>query len=303
MQKSTERYKGVIVPMITPFLENGMIDETSAGKLINFLVENHTVPFILGTTGECTSIPVDQRDILVKVLIDNRRENIPLISGVNGLTFADTVTEANKYLAWGMDAVVFTLPAYFKLTDDQVFHFLNDLAEQINGDIILYNIPKTVNMSIPVEVIEKLSHKKNIIGVKDSELNEPRLVQSLKIWGKRTDFFHLVGVNKLMIKGLELGAKGIIPSSANVQPKLYKTLYESCVSGQYEKAKETFLQTEKLSKIYQKDKMLGESLAALKCILASEGLCQPFVLKPLTNLSDTEFAEIKNKYNKYLSHD
>jgi 4-hydroxy-tetrahydrodipicolinate synthase len=303
MQESTECYKGVIVPMVTPFLENGLIDKTSAEKLINFLLDSGTMPFILGTTGECTSIPAEQRDVLVRILINNKREGMPLITGVNGLTFADTVAEANKYLEWGIDAVVFTLPAYFKLTDSQIFQYFNDLSEQINGNIILYNIPKTVNMSIPVEVIEKLSHKKNIIGVKDSELNEPRLEQSLESWGKRTDFFHLVGVNKLMIKGLQLGAKGIIPSSANIQPELYKTLYESCIGNQLEKANETFLQTEKLSKLYQKDKMLGESLAALKCIMSIKGMCQPFVLKPLTNLNDAEFAEIKIKYNKYLNYD
>jgi 4-hydroxy-tetrahydrodipicolinate synthase len=303
MQKSTDCYKGVIVPMVTPFLENGLIDEVSSKKLINFLLQNETIPFILGTTGECTSVPADQRDVLVKILIDNKREGVPLISGVNGLAFADTVAEANKYLKWGIDAVVVTLPGYFKLTDNQVFQYFNDLANQINGDIILYNIPKMVNMSIPVEVIEKLSHKKNIIGVKDSELNEHRLEQSLEWWGKRTDFFHLVGVNKLMIKGLQLGAKGIIPSSANVQPKLYTLLYETCICGQTRSADEVFLQTEKLSKIYQKDKMLGESIASLKCILNVEGLCQPFVLKPLTKLSDAECTKIKIKYNKFLNYD
>ena len=117
MPNSTDCYKGVIVPMVTPFLENGLIDEVSSKKLINFLLQNSTIPFILGTTGECTSIPADQRDVLVKILIDNKRVGVPLISGVNGLAFTDTVAEANKYLERGIDAVVVTLPGYFKLTD------------------------------------------------------------------------------------------------------------------------------------------------------------------------------------------
>jgi 4-hydroxy-tetrahydrodipicolinate synthase len=291
MQKST-KYKGVIVPMVTPFTENGAIDKTSAQKLINFLLENGTVPFILGTTGECASIPADQRDILVKVLIENKREKVPLISGVNGLTFADTVTEANKYLEWGIDAVVLTLPAYFKLTDDQVFHYFNDLAEQIKGDVILYNIPKTVHMSIPVEVIEKLSHKKNIIGVKDSELNEPRLIQSLEMWGQRTDFFHLVGVNKLMVKGLQLGAQGIVPSTANAAPKLYVELFKSSTGGDREKIESLYNETLEWSALYQKGRTLGESLAALKFVMSEMNLCQPYVMSPLTGLTDEDKSVI-----------
>jgi 4-hydroxy-tetrahydrodipicolinate synthase len=291
MQKST-KYKGVIVPMVTPFTAEEAIDKTSTQKLINFLLENGTVPFILGTTGECTSIPADQRDILVKVLIENKRNEIPLISGVNGLTFADTVTEANKYLEWGIDAVVLTLPAYFKLTDDQVFHYFNDLAEQIKGDVILYNIPKTVHMSIPVEVIEKLSHKKNIIGVKDSELNEPRLIQSLEMWGQRTDFFHLVGVNKLMVKGLQLGAQGIVPSTANAAPKLYVELFESSTEGDREKIESLYNETLEWSALYQKGRTLGESLAALKFVMSEMNLCQPYVMSPLTGLTDEDKSVI-----------
>ncbi len=302
MLQMNNSYHGVMVPMVTPFLENGLIDESSAGKLINFLLDNETTPFILGTTGECTSIPTKERDVLVKMLLSLRRDKKPFIAGVNGLTFKETVLEANKYLDWGIDAVVLTLPAYYDLSDDQIFHFFNDLAAQIQGDIILYNIPKVVNMSIPLDVVERLSHKKNIIGIKDSEMNEKRLEKSLQLWAMRKDFFHLVGVNKLMIRGLQLGSKGIIPSSGNIQPRLYKIIYESCIAGDVTKAEEAFHETEKLSILYQNGKMLGESLAALKCILAVEGLCKPFVSKPLTNLSGQECIEIKNNYRKFLNH-
>lgn len=254
----------------------------------------------MGTTGECTSIPSDQRDVLVKVLIENKRENLPLIVGVNGLTYADTIVEANKYLEWGIDAVVITLPAYYKLTKEQIYEYFKCLSEHINGDIVLYNIPKTVNMSIPIDVVDRLSYQKNIIGIKDSELNEQRLVESLEMWSTRKDFFHVVGVNKLMIQGLELGSKGIIPSSANIQPKLYNELYTYCMNGQQEKAYEAFIKTEKLSEIYQKNKTLGTSLAALKCILAISDLCMPNVIRPLSNLNESEFNEIKDLYKNNI---
>ena len=288
--------------MVTPFLEDGIVDIKSAKKLIKFFLENDTIPFILGTTGECTSIPLNQREVLVKILIENKYVNVPLITGVNGLTFADTITEANKYLNWGIDAVVITLPAYFKLTDEQIYGYFKDLSEHINGDIILYNIPKTVNMSIPIDVVDRLSYEENIIGIKDSELNEARLIESLKMWSTRNDFFHVVGVNKLIIKGLELGSKGIIPSSANIQPQLYNKLYKCCMNGEHRTAYEAYIETEKLSRTYQKDKTLGTSLAALKCILSMTDLCKPYVIKPLTNLNESECDEIKVLYNKTMNY-
>lgn len=108
--------------MVTPLTEDGKIDETSAVRLINFLLDNNTIPFVLGTTGEATSIPGTERDVLTQLLIKNRRDGYPAISGVMGLTFGETIRKANKYFKDGIDAVVITLPAYYKLTELQVFN-------------------------------------------------------------------------------------------------------------------------------------------------------------------------------------
>lgn len=54
MKQLMDKYKGVIVPMVTPFLENGKVDIKSSEKLINFLVENNTIPFIIGKS-KCAS--------------------------------------------------------------------------------------------------------------------------------------------------------------------------------------------------------------------------------------------------------
>ena len=41
MELSLEKYKGVIVPMVTPLDKQGKIDIISAEKLINFLLDNN----------------------------------------------------------------------------------------------------------------------------------------------------------------------------------------------------------------------------------------------------------------------
>lgn len=72
------------------------------------------------------------------------------------------------------------------------------------------------------------------------------------------------------------------------------------MNGQQEKAYEAFIKTEKLSEIYQKNKTLGTSLAALKCILAISDLCMPNVIRPLSNLNESEFNEIKDLYKNNI---
>jgi 4-hydroxy-tetrahydrodipicolinate synthase len=186
--ENIDMYRGIIVPMLTPFNEDGRIDEEKSADFIRFLLENKTIPFILGTSGEVYSIPVDERNKLIKILIENRQSGVPLIAGMGGLTFDDTIRLGNQYFDRGMDAVVLTLPGYFELTDDQAYEYFLELSKHLKGDIILYNIPVVIHNSISISVIEKLSRQKNIIGVKDSEFDEERMKESLKLWADRDNF-------------------------------------------------------------------------------------------------------------------
>lgn len=294
-------YGKVIVPMVTPLTANGRIDELHSRELIRFLHKNGTTPFILGTTGESASISIPEREILVKILIENKRPDTPLLVGVGGLTYEDTVTLSNTYFDWGIDAVVLTLPNYFKLKSEQVYNYFSKLSDKINGDIILYNIPETINASIPIEAIDRLSRFENIVGIKDSENNHERLEQSLNLWRERKDFVHLVGVNTLMEEGLRLGSSGIVPSSGNLVPELYNRLYKEVKAGNSDAAKIIQDQTNQITNVYKDGFLLGESLAALKYLLSLQELCDPFMSSPLTILSLADQKEVKLKWEEIQS--
>ena len=305
MKQSTESYYGVIVPMITPLTAEGKIDKPSAVKLINFLLDNHTTPFVLGTTGEAALIPVHEREVLINILLENRRKDIPVITGVIGLNLVETIEKANKYFKNGVDAVVVTLPYYFELTEYQIFNYYNTLSQHIRGDIIMYNIPKTVHQSIPVSVIDELSHNENIIGIKDSEHDLKRLEYSASLWNNRNDFFHIIGVNSNMLKGLILGSKGIVPSTANIVPHLYTDLFRFCQEGKIKEAGEIHKKTIKWSNLYQDGKTLGESLAALKLVMYEMDLCQSHMMPPLTSINGEEGAKLVKAVRmaiKYSNH-
>ena len=275
------RYQGLVTPMVTPLTEQGEIDLATTMRLMKFLYQHDANPFVLGTTGEGSSVAIDQREVLVKLLVQQSPPHLPTMAGVLGLPFADTVRIANRYLELGLDAVVLTLPNYLLLSAPQMLHYFEALADQIKGNLILYNIPKTIHMSIPLEVVETLSYRENVIGIKDSEPGEARLQQALARWKDRDDFFHFVGTNALMGQGLQLGSRGVVPSTANLFPQLYQSIIELCEAGKVAEASEIQRQTNELSGVYQQGKRLGESLALLKCLLSLRGLATPHMAPPL----------------------
>lgn len=300
MKGELKKYQGVVVPMASPFDENGDPDQRSTGRLLDFLLDREMIPFILGTTGEGTSPSLRAREEFVAGLLANRKEGVPTLAGILGLSHEDTIAEANKYIRLGLDAVVLTLPNYYQLDERQILQYFSSLSDRIKGNIILYNIPTTIHMSIPIDVIEALSHRPNIIGIKDSEFDEDRLERSLERWRDREDFFHLTGVNRLMVKGLMLGSGGIVPSTANFAPELYSEIIRNCREGREEAARELLDRSQEYCDIYQAGRSLASSLSALKVILAEMGLCEPWVLPPLTECAASEAAEIIGNYQKTI---
>ena len=164
-----KRFSGVIVPMITPFTKEGRIDLDAARRITEHLVTNGVSVFVLGTTGESASIPDSARPAFVKAVVDQVAGRALVYAGISGNSFITSVDLAKRYFDMGVDAVVAHPPHYYPLTPEHILRYYEALADAIPGPLILYNIPPTTHISIPLEVIEKLSYHPNIVGVKDSE--------------------------------------------------------------------------------------------------------------------------------------
>jgi dihydrodipicolinate synthase/N-acetylneuraminate lyase len=294
--KLSKKISGVIVPMVTPFTASGRIDEQMAERLINYLIEGGTSPFILGTTGESASISYPQRLLLVKTVVKVTSGRTKTFAGISSNSLETSIAAAKNYFDEGIDVVVAHPPCYYPIDADQMLHYFEKLADNLPGPLILYNITSVTHCSIPLTVVDKLSHHKKILGIKDSERDEKRLDESLKMWSDRDDFVHLVGWGVKIAYGLLNGSKGIVPSTGNIVPQLYRELYDAVHNGDRDQVKKLQVILDNISRFYQKDRNLGQSLVALKVILNELGLCQKNVLPPLLKLSKQDEKKIVDRF-------
>lgn len=72
---------------------------------------------------------------------------------------------------------------------------------------------------------------------------------------------------------------------------MFQQLYEAAVKGDMATANRLQDETNEIAKIYQKDRTLGQSLTALKVMMQTKGLCEPWMLMPLTRLSAEEESD------------
>lgn len=306
---SNKKYQGVVVPMVTPVDENGRLDTAAVERIVAFFADNGVSPLLMGTTGEGNSVSKTYAIRFVETAAKTRNlksqasslisQNPQLIyAGLTGNCFDEQLEQAEAYTCAGADVIVATLPTYYALTPDQMEHYYLRLADSIKGPLMLYNILATTHMSIPVDVIRRLADHPNIVGLKDSERNLERMEACIDFANNRSDFSYFCGCAAYSARSLELGADGIVPSCGNYVPQMYHLLYEAAVRGDMDTANRLQNETDEISSIYQKDLTLGQSLAALKVMLQTKGLCQPWMLMPLTRLSPEEENGIINQLAK-----
>ncbi len=287
----SKSYKGVVVPMVTPFLENGKIDKGAVSRIIKRFVVAKVGVFILGTTGEVHSIPVEERVQLAKFVGKQFSSLLPIYAGISSNSFQTSVELANHFYDAGIETFVAHLPFYYPILSDHMRIYYEKLVEAIPGKLLIYNIPVTTHISIPLKIIDELSYHPRIVGIKDSERDYERLQKSLQLWKNRADFSHFLGWASQSTYALSMGGDGIVPASGNLVPKLYQKLYEAAIQGDLSTADKLQQETDAISASYQKNRMLSDLIAALKSIMAHMGLCSPKVLPPLV---ETPKEELKN---------
>lgn len=295
---SAKRYAGVVVPMATP-VKNGSVDLEATATIIRSFVEAGVDTLVMGTTGEGNSVPQKEGIEMVRKAVETAQGRITIYAGVTGMCLKEQIAQIEGFKEAGADVAVAVLPAYYALEEEQMVAYYTALADASPLPLMLYNILATTHLSIPVEAVRKLAAHPNIVGLKDSERDLERMEQCIAVAKSREDFTYFCGWAAQSAHSLELGADGIVPSTGNFVPKHFQALYEAAVAGNMAEANRLQELTDRMAKVYQAGRPLGKQLAALKCIMAREGLCGKEMFAPLTMLSDEEYASIEEQISAF----
>ena len=301
MPGTEKKYKGIVIPAVTPLTKRYKLDKAAAERIFNYFYEHDCAPFILGTTGESASLTFDLKKKYIKLAGKLKKTKSMLYAGIASNCFEESVELARISFDNGVDAVAATLPSYYALTNDQAKTYFENLADAIAGPLIIYNIPATTHTSIPLELIDELSHHEYIVGTKDSERSDERLNASIALWKNRSDFSHFLGWAARSAKALIDGSDGLIPSTGNLNSAIYQSLKNAADAGETDKAFAAQEISDKLGNLYQGGRTLGESLWALKVLMQKESLCKEYVMPPLQPQSKEAKTKLLSEYGALMN--
>ena len=293
MSKTT-KIGGAVVPLVTPITSDAQVDFAALDRLIESQIRGGVEGIlILGTTGEGPCIPRVLRRPLIERAVGTARKRILIYANVAENSLADTIASAKEFITAGAEVIAALPPFYFPPRPAELIAWFRVLLDAAPGPVVIYNIPLTTRVSIPLEVIGELAGHPRLVGIKDSENDPKRHEELLKRFGRRNDFSIFIGVGALMAQGLKSGADGIVPSVGNLIPKDCQEQVEAARRQDWAAVDAIAVRQAEVAAVYQKGRTLAQSLAALKGLLHHRGICSPHVFPPLLPMSAAELDALR----------
>ncbi|MGL5741335.1 MAG: 4-hydroxy-tetrahydrodipicolinate synthase [Legionella sp.] len=224
-------FKGSIVALLTP-MHDDHVDVPRLRELVEFHIEMGSHGLVAaGSTGESGTLSHEEKLLVIKTVIDQAKERIPVIAGTGMNATRDCIKLTQEAMECGAHAALIMTPAYIKPTQEGLYQHYRHIAESVAIPIILYNVPSRTACDILPETVSRLAKISNIVGIKEATGQMTRLQQILRLSDGSIDVFS--GDDFTAASWMLAGAKGNISAAANVVAKLMAKLCDSALDGDH----------------------------------------------------------------------
>lgn len=282
------RIAGVIVPLLTPLLDDETVDEPALGRLIEHVIAGGvSAIFVLGSSGEAPVLRAEEKDRVVRLAVDKVGGRVPVLAGLVEASTVLAVDAARRYKKLGVDALVPTAPYYFNYGHHELSAHFRAVAAATDLPVFLYNIPALAGHTLTPELVAELSLLPTVLGLKDSDGKLDVFQQFLKL---RTNKFQVwQGAEAVAAISVARGADGLVLGLANIAPGLVVAMYRAAAAAHLPEA---WRLQDRLMDLFviQRHKSF---LAGLKSAAQHLGLCGARVSMPFEALTAEQDAKVR----------
>lgn len=226
----THLFEGVGVALTTPFANNKVNLEALKAH-VNFLLENNAQAIIVnGTTAESPTLTTDEKERILKTVIDLVDKRVPVIAGTGTNDTEKSIQASIQAKALGADAIMLITPYYNKTNQRGLVKHFEAITDAVKLPVVLYNVPSRTNMTIEPETVEILSQHPYIVALKDAT-NDFEYLEEVKKRIDTNSFALYSGNDDNVVEYYQRGGQGVISVIANVIPKEFQALYDAQQSG------------------------------------------------------------------------
>jgi 4-hydroxy-tetrahydrodipicolinate synthase len=226
---SKSQIAGVVVPVVTPVDSQDRVDEKAYRGLLRFLIASgvHGV-FVGGTAGEGPLLTLTEWERMCGIAFEECHGKVHLLGGTLDTSTKRVIERARILAEIGYENYV-VLPTFYlklKLAEEHLRLF-GECKEAVSDlNMVVYNLPSIAGSAIPIEVMCEMTRRGWITCCKDTSEDMVYFGRLLSEAGP-LGLGVLIGSELHAVEALLMGAQGLVPVSANFEPRTYVAAYES----------------------------------------------------------------------------
>jgi len=208
-------FKGSIVALVTPMDESGEVDFIALKSLVEYHISAGTDAIVaVGTTGESSSLNVDDHIKVVLKTVEFANGEIDIIAGNGANSTAEAVILSKLLAGSGIKAGLNVTPYYNKPSQEGLYQHYKAISESCDLPQILYNVPGRTGVDMSAETVARLAKLPNIIGLKDATGDLARLPELKALVSD--EFLLFSGDDDNGCEFMLQGGTGVISVTSNV---------------------------------------------------------------------------------------
>ena len=271
---------GVITAMVTPFTEDGSVDEAAARKLARHLIENGSHGLVLsGTTGESPTLEDDEKLALLRAVRDELGPDVLLICGTGSNDTRHSEHLSAVAAGNGADAVLAVTPYYNKPNFAGIKAHYEAVSKAAGIPVVLYNIPSRAVVNLSPDQLAELAQIENVVAVKQANDDELQPIDGLRV---------LAGNDGTFLPALEMGEAGGILVASHLVGAEMREVYDAAQAGDLDRAREL---NGKLQPVYEMVSHVNP--IPVKAALELLGICSCRARLPIVEANEEERDEIR----------
>jgi 4-hydroxy-tetrahydrodipicolinate synthase len=219
----------LVTAMVTPFTPSGDLDVAGAQRLATYLVDDQRNDglVISGTTGESPTTTDEEKDRLLRAVVEAVGDRASVIAGAGTNDTAHSMHLAQAAEKAGADAVLLVTPYYNKPPQTGLLAHFRAVADATGLPAMLYDIPGRTGTAIATETLVALAEHPRIVAVKDAkgDLEASAWVMA------RSPLAYYSGDDKVTLPLLSVGAVGVVGVPTHVVGARTKDMIQAYEKG------------------------------------------------------------------------
>src|SRR5207247_5104527 len=182
-------------------------------------------------TGEGATLNAEETDRIVRIVIEQSRDRVPVIVGAGSNSTAKAIDATKRAKKLGAHGVLSVGPYYNKPTQQGYYEHFKAIAEAENIPIVVYNVPGRTASNIEAKTMLRLAEIPNIVAVKEASGNIGQIMDIIR--DRQPDFRVLAGDDFLALAVVALGGDGVVSVASNEAPRMMHEMIDAGLEGNF----------------------------------------------------------------------